>query len=37
VPPPGLYCCKPMLLFTINPPSEHELYLKLFITCGGGL
>jgi hypothetical protein len=23
--------------FENNPPGEHELYLKLFITCGGGL
>jgi hypothetical protein len=26
-----------MLLFDVNPTTEHELYLKLFITCGGGL
>jgi hypothetical protein len=26
-----------MLLFIVNPSTEHELYLKLFITCGGGL
>jgi hypothetical protein len=26
-----------MLLFENHPANEHELYLKLFITCGGGL
>ena len=25
-----------MLTNTVNPTSEHELYLKLFITNGGG-
>jgi hypothetical protein len=26
-----------MQRFNVNPSSEHELYLRLFITCGGGL
>jgi len=25
-----------MLSINVNPTSEHELYLKLFITNGGG-
>jgi hypothetical protein len=25
-----------MVLFNVNATSEHELYLKLFITNGGG-
>jgi hypothetical protein len=24
-------------LDNVNPTSEHELFLRLFITCGGGL
>jgi hypothetical protein len=27
----------PMRHFENNIANEHELYLKLFITCGGGL
>jgi hypothetical protein len=25
-----------MLKFDTHPPTEHTLYLRLFITCGGG-